>query len=371
MDRKKAAVLFGGQSSEHEVSCMSAVNVIRQIDREKYDLLLIGITKDGQWLRVDSLEAIEDGTWRQGAVRAAILPDAGRKCALLQDGERQWEEKIDVVFPVLHGLWGEDGTIQGLLEMARIPYVGCGVLSSAVSMDKLYTKIIAKNIGVPQADYEPVFREELTDMETVVRRIEGRFPYPVFIKPANSGSSRGISRAEDRKQLEEGLKEAARHDRKLLVEEFISGREVECAVFGGGRREAVASGVGEILAAAQFYDYEAKYFSEDSRTVVDPNLPEGAAEAVRRAAVALFKAVDGYGLARVDFFVRADGRIVFNEINTMPGFTAISMYPMLWEARGISKAQLIDMLLAHGLERWEKTDDETGSDNDQRHPCDG
>lgn len=371
MDRIKTAVLFGGQSSEHIVSCMSAVNVIRQIDREKYDLLLIGITEDGRWLRTDCVEDIESGAWREGTVRAVILPDAQKGCALIQDGERQWEEKIDVVFPVLHGLYGEDGTIQGLLEMARIPYVGCGVLSSAVSMDKLYTKIIAKDLGVCQAAYEPVYREELEAAQAVVERIEKRFAYPVFVKPSNAGSSRGITRAENRAQLEAGLKEAARHDRKLLVEEFIAGREVECAVFGGGSKEPEASGVGEILAAAQFYDFEAKYFNEDSRTVVDPELPGNAAEQIRRAAVNIFKAVDGYGLARVDFFVRDDGRIVFNEINTMPGFTAISMYPMLWEARGISKARLVDMLLEHGLKRWENANDERSSDNDQRHPCDG
>ncbi len=371
MARKKTAVLFGGQSSEHIVSCMSAVNVIRQIDREKYELLLIGITEDGRWLRTDRVEDIESGVWRESTVHAVILPDAGKRCALIRDGEKQWEEKIDVVFPVLHGLYGEDGTVQGLLEMARIPYVGCGVLASAISMDKLYTKIIVKDLGIRQAAYEPVYREELRQMEQVVRRIEAHFSYPVFIKPSNAGSSRGISRAENRAELEAGLHEAARHDRKLLVEEFIAGREVECAVFGGGSQEAVASGVGEILAAAQFYDFDAKYFNEDSKTVTDPELPGDAAEQIRRAAVAIFKAVDGYGLARVDFFVREDGQIVFNEINTMPGFTAISMYPMLWEARGISKARLIDMLLEHGMKRWGNTDDEGCFDNNKRNSYDG
>lgn len=219
-------------------------------------------------------------------------------------------------------------------------------------MDKLYTKIIADDLGVCQAAYEAVYREQLGDMESVVSRVEKHFSYPVFIKPSNAGSSRGVSKAENRGALIEGLLEAANHDRKILVEETIFGREVECAVFGGGRQQVMASGVGEILAAAEFYDFDAKYFNEESRTVVDPDLPEGAAEQIRQTAMEVFRAVDGYGLARVDFFVKDDGEVVFNEINTMPGFTAISMYPMLWEARGIQKDQLVEMLLAHGMERY-------------------
>lgn len=271
---------------------------------------------------------------------------------ILMDGDKIEEVKLDVVFPVLHGLYGEDGTIQGLLELARIPYVGCGVLASAVSMDKLYTKIIVSDLGIRQAEYEAVYREELSAMDQVAERIEKHFPYPVFIKPSNAGSSRGISKADNRRELMDGLTEAARHDRKILVEETIVGREIECAVFGGGASAVEASGVGEILAAAEFYDFDAKYFNEDSRTVTDPELPDGAAQRVRRAAMDIFRAVDGYGLARVDFFVKDDGEVVFNEINTMPGFTAISMYPMLWEARGISKDQLVEKLLSHGMERY-------------------
>lgn len=219
-------------------------------------------------------------------------------------------------------------------------------------MDKLYTKIIVDDLGVRQAAYEAVYREQLGHMESVVERVEKHFSYPVFIKPSNAGSSRGVTKADDRQALEAGLSEAARHDRKILVEETIIGREIECAVFGGGLKEVVASGVGEILAAAEFYDFEAKYYNEESRTVTDPELPAGAAERVRQAAMDIFRAVDGYGLARVDFFVKDDGEVVFNEINTMPGFTAISMYPMLWEARGITKDQLVDMLMAHGMERY-------------------
>ena len=236
--------------------------------------------------------------------------------------------------------------------MARVPYVGCGVLASAVSMDKLYTKIVVDALGIRQAEYEAVYREQLEDMERVVMRVEQHFSYPVFVKPSNAGSSRGVTKAENRRTLMDGLMNAAKHDRKILVEETICGREIECAVFGGGGRPVTASGVGEILAAAEFYDFDAKYFNEASRTVVNPKLPGGAAENVRQAAMAIFKAVDGYGLARVDFFVKDDGEIIFNEINTMPGFTAISMYPMLWEAQGIGKAQLVEMLLAHGMERY-------------------
>lgn len=352
MSKLQAAVIFGGQSSEHIVSCMSAVNVIEHIDRERYNVLLIGITEEGHWVKAESLEDVKSGAWRESSISAVLSPDATKKSLFLMDEGSVTEVQVHVIFPVLHGLCGEDGTIQGLLELARIPYVGCGVLASAVAMDKLYTKIIVDDLGIRQAAYEAVYREQLDQMEQVAERVEAHFSYPVFIKPSNAGSSRGVSKADDRKALMEGLMEAARHDRKILVEEMIAGREIECAVFGGGHQEVIASGVGEILAAAEFYDFEAKYYNEDSRTVTDPELPAGAAEAVRQASMAVFKAVDGYGLARVDFFVKDDGEVIFNEINTMPGFTAISMYPMLWEARGISKDRLVDMLMSHGMERY-------------------
>lgn len=352
MDRKTAVVLFGGQSSEHMVSCMSVVNVINHINREKYDVVLIGITEEGRWIKTDSVEDIENGTWKDGTVSAVISPDATMSGVILMDGDKTEIVRVDVVFPVLHGLFGEDGTVQGLLELAGIPYVGCGVLASAISMDKLYTKIVADNLGITQAAYVPVMRHDLKDMEAVVSRVEEKFSYPVFVKPSNAGSSKGVSRAGDRQELKEALTEAANHDRKILVEEMIVGREIECAVFGGGNVPVEASGVGEILAAAEFYDFDAKYNNSDSRTVVDPVLPEGATERVREAAKAIFQAVDGYGLARVDFFVKKDGSVVFNEINTMPGFTAISMYPMLWEAAGMNKDQLADRLLEHAMDRF-------------------
>lgn len=351
MKKKTIAVLFGGQSSEHVVSCMSAANIVAQIDKNKYDLLLIGITEEGRWLKADSPEEIQNGSWKESRIEAAILPDATKKSVLIKDGDSWQEISVDVAFPVLHGLYGEDGTIQGLLELAQIPYVGCGVLASAVSMDKLYTKIIVDALGIRQAAYEPVFRGQLSEMDQVVERVESRFSYPVFIKPSNAGSSKGVTKAENREALIAGLEEAARHDRKILVEEAIVGREVECAVFGGGAEPVAASGVGEILAAADFYDFDSKYYNAESKTVTDPELPGNASEIISKNAAAIFKAVDGYGLARVDFFVKQDGEVVFNEINTMPGFTAISMYPILWEARGIDKKTLVNRLIDHGLSR--------------------
>lgn len=352
MSKKNVVVLFGGQSSEHVVSCMSVQNVVANIDKEVYNVILVGITEDGRWLKVNSMEEIKNDTWRDSKEAAVLSPDARDKALLVMDGDHVEKIHVDVVFPVLHGLYGEDGTVQGILELAKIPYVGCGVLASAVSMDKLTTKILADRLGIRQAAYVPVMKDELCEMDQVVSKVEKALPYPMFIKPSNAGSSRGVSRADDREGLKTGLLEAARHDRRILVEEAIVGHEVECAVFGGGKEEVEASGVGEILAAAEFYDFDAKYNNEESRTVVDPHLPGNSAEVIRKEAVEIFKAVDGYGLSRVDFFVTEDGEVVFNEINTMPGFTSISMYSMLWAARG--KNHLINDLIEHAEKRYER-----------------
>lgn len=352
MSKKNVVALFGGQSSEHVVSCMSVQNVVANIDKEVYNVILVGITEDGRWLKVNSMEEIKNDTWRDSKEAAVLSPDARDKALLVMDGDHVEKIHVDVVFPVLHGLYGEDGTVQGILELAKIPYVGCGVLASAVSMDKLTTKILVDRLGIRQAAYVPVMKDELCRMDQVVSKVEKALPYPVFIKPSNAGSSRGVSRADDREGLKAGLLEAARHDRRILVEEAIVGHEVECAVFGGGKEEVEASGVGEILAATEFYDFDAKYNNEESRTVVDPHLPGNSAEVIRKEAVKIFKAVDGYGLSRVDFFVTEDGEVVFNEINTMPGFTSISMYPMLWAARG--KNHLINDLIEHAEKRYER-----------------
>lgn len=341
---KNIMVLFGGRSSEHEVSCVSAVTVISNINTEKYTIYAVGITKDGRWLLTDSVEEIKDGSWIYGKKQAILSPDTTEKaCYILEDGTFT-KVAIDVAFPVLHGLNGEDGTVQGLFELAGIPYVGCGVLASAVSMDKLYTKLIVDALGICQANYVAVYEEEINDT-AVYEKIEEKLGYPVFIKPSNAGSSRGVSKACNRSQLIAGLLEAVKHDRKILVEETIYGRELECAVLGNQQVEA--SGIGEVLAAAEFYDYEAKYHNAESKTVISPNLPEGKEEELRQAAVKIFRAVDGQGLSRVDFFLENEtNRVIFNEINTLPGFTAISMYPMLWQAKGLEKPELIEQLIA-------------------------
>lgn len=346
MDKKNIAVFFGGQSSEHEISCISAQTVIANINTENYHIIPIGITKEGQWLVADSPEAIADGTWRESVTHGVLSPDASRKELILEKEGVYSVMPVDVAFPVLHGYYGEDGTIQGLFELAHIPYVGCGVLASAVAMDKFYTKVIVDALGIRQADWVPVRTWEFDHMEEVLDRVEQKLAYPVFVKPSNAGSSVGVSRADNREALVKSLELAGRHDSKILVEETIVGREIECAVLGG--TEVMASGVGEIHAAveADFYDFDAKYNNPDSSTVIDPEFPEGVREQVRENAVAIFKAIDGYGLSRVDFFLTADtNEVVFNEINTLPGFTAISMYPTLWEAQGISKPELVERLI--------------------------
>ena len=345
MNKKRAAVIFGGQSSEHEISCLSAVTIIDNINRDTYDVLIIGITKEGKWLKVNSIEDIKDGSWKNSQAAAVVSPDREHHGAIVIEDGRMEIVKIDVIFPALHGLFGEDGTVQGIFELSGIPYVGCGVLASAVSMDKGYTKIIADTLGIRQAEYVLVHSSDLEDMQGVIECIESKLNYPVFVKPCNAGSSRGVSKASDRKSLSAGLTEAARHDVKILVEETIVGREIECAVLGGS--DVRASGVGEILAASDcaFYDYDAKYINAASKTVIDPDLPEKTVEEIRKDAVEIFKAVGGFGLSRVDFFVTKENEVVFNEINTLPGFTSISMYPTLWENRGISKSQLVEKLL--------------------------
>lgn len=352
MMKKIIAVLFGGQSSEHEVSCMSAANIISNINKEYYEMILIGITKEGKWLKVNSLEEIQNGTWKNSDIEAVLSPDAKDKAVLLIEKDKVRKQKVDVVFPALHGLYGEDGTIQGILELAQIPYVGCGVLASSIAMDKLYTKIVVNTLGIRQAEYVAVRKRELSDMKNVIDKVENTLKYPVFVKPSNAGSSCGVSKAQNGEELEKALNKAAEYDRKILVEETIIGRELECAVLGG--RDGEASGVGEILAAADFYDYDAKYNNQESKTVLSPVLPEGKEEEIRKATVEIFKALDGYGLSRVDFFLEESTKeVIFNEMNTLPGFTGISMYPKLWEAKGIGKEELINKLIETALERAE------------------
>ena len=350
MDKMVLALIYGGQSSEHEVSCMSAATVISAVNTDKYELVKIGITKDGRWI-LNEGDSVVPGSWENGDVRAILSPDAGvHGLILLKDGKAEMK-RVDVVCPVLHGLYGEDGTIQGVCELAKIPYIGCGVLSSAVSMDKVFTKEVIERFPVVQAKYVAVRKKELEDRGTVIQRIEETIPYPVFVKPANAGSSRGVSKARNREELAAALAFAAAEDSKILVEETIVGRELECAVLQDGG-EILVSGVGEILAAAEFYDYDAKYNDSNSRTLTDPVLPEGKEEEIRRTARTVFDAVDGRGLARVDFFLeQGTDRVIFNEINTLPGFTSISMYPMLFDKKGIKLKELVERLICSAFER--------------------
>ena len=350
MDKKTIVILFGGQSSEHEVSCISATTIIKNLDRERYNVYTVGITREGRWLLFEGdVSLIKNGEWVKKSKPAIISPDATEKELIVLDELKKI--KIDVVFPVLHGLYGEDGTIQGLLELAKIPYVGCGVLASSVAMDKVYTKIVVDTLNVRQAKYVIVNKEDLLAIEDVQQKVEETLDYPVFIKPSNAGSSVGITKAHNREELETGLIKASEHDRKILVEETITGREIECAVLGG---DAVrASGVGEIISAAEFYDYDAKYNNAESKTIISPELPKEVIKSIRTQAVQIFKAIDGYGLARVDFFVEKDtNEVVFNEINTLPGFTSISMYPMLWEEKGLSISELLNKLIQSALKRY-------------------
>lgn len=350
MSKKTVAVIFGGVSSEHDISCISAHTVIENIDRDLYEVIMIGITKTGDWLLVNDLEAVSDGSWTNGKEMAVILPDRSFDGILIKNESGYREVHIDVAFPVLHGLNGEDGTIQGLFEMSGIPYVGCGVLASAAGMDKLTTKRVVAPLNIKQAGYVAVHYNHLYNFDETADEVESRFPYPVFVKPSNAGSSKGVSKAVNREALRVAIDEAAKHDSRILIEETIVGREIECAVLGGEKVQA--TGVGEILAAADFYDFDAKYNNAESKTVIDPELPEGVRDKIREDAMAIFKALDGFGLSRVDFFVTNDTHeVVFNEINTLPGFTNISMYPMLWAACGLEKKELITKLIEMAPER--------------------
>ncbi len=342
--KKEIAVIFGGQSSEHEVSCKSVMNVLNHMDTDKYNIHRIGITKEGRWLFVKDSKSIEDGSWREGTVQAIISPDSQDHGMLLIAEDSCRCVHIDVAYPVLHGLMGEDGTIQGLFELSGIPYVGCGVLSSSVSMDKISTKIFVDRLGIRQAKYVVDIERDTRNIEDTMNQVEETLGYPVFVKPSNAGSSQGVSKAQNRDELAEAIALAKQHDHRVLIEENIVGREIECAVLGGD--DPKASRIGEVLAAAEFYDFDAKYNNDESRTIVDPQMPEQVKEEVREDAVKVFKAVSGYGLSRVDFFVEKDtNQVVFNEINTLPGFTSISMYPMLWEDMGLSKSELIDAII--------------------------
>ncbi|HXG50087.1 MAG TPA: D-alanine--D-alanine ligase [candidate division Zixibacteria bacterium] len=352
MKRKlRVAVLYGGKSAEHEISLISARNVVAAMDRRKYRVEAIAIDGRGRWYLDERQRLLSGGARRVPARRAgtllAVLPGGGGRSLIPVSAHRALQA-IDVVFPVLHGPFGEDGTVQGLLELMDLPFVGAGVLGSALGMDKDVMKRLLRDAGIPVARFLAFTSAERESIDFgSVRRLLG---LPLFVKPANLGSSVGISKAGDRDEFERAVREAFRFDRKILVEQFVAGREIECSVLGNER--PVASLPGEIVTRHEFYSYRAKYVDAHGAELVIPaRLPERVVEAVRRTAVRTFQVLGCEGMARVDFFVKRGGRVVVNEINTIPGFTQISMYPKLWEASGVSYPALIDRLIELALER--------------------
>lgn len=339
--KKKIAILFGGQSTEHEVSRVSAASVLKNIDQAKYEIYPIGITKDGKWFGYNGkVENIENGLWEK---------DEEQKTP---NGQNiLFNKEVEVVFPVMHGLYGEDGTIQGLCKLLNIPFVGPGVLSSALCMDKVYTKYVLENFGVKQAEYVVVNKFGYNkDKKKFIKDIEDHLGYAVFIKPSNSGSSVGITKAHNREELIKGLEEALKYDRKVLVERAINAREVEVAVLGNDEPKAAVPG--EIIPAKEFYDYEAKYQNEASKLLIPAALNEDGLENIKKLAIDIYKMLDCQGMSRVDFLVDKDTEEVYlNEINTLPGFTSISMYPKLWKASGKEYSKLIDELIELAVDR--------------------
>ncbi len=387
MKKLRVGILFGGRSGEHEISLLSAASVFKAIDTNKYEVVPIGITKDGRWLTASDAESLLHGKAGEGArptlgptLRAGD-PDTTTSAAILQNGEavvfppephkssmtlfqadapvRRASDRainVDIIFPVLHGTFGEDGTIQGLLELADIPYVGAGVLGSAAGMDKDIMKSLFRAAGLAIVKHVTVLRSEWESAPKKGQKlVESKLKYPVFVKPANLGSSVGISKARDRKELGPAIDEAAKFDRKIVIEEGVGGkknkaREIECSVLGNDKPEA--SVPGEIVPSAEFYDYSAKYLDEGSQLIIPAKLTKAETKKVQDLAIAGFRAVDCSGLARVDFLMDPKSRKIYlNEINTMPGFTSISMYPKLWAASGVEYSELISRLIQLGLDR--------------------
>ena len=395
MAKLRVGILFGGRSGEHEVSLLSAASVVNAIDKTKYEVVPIGITKDGRWLTAEHAERLLKGKGEEQADKSSRSaqatqlragdPEATPGAAVLATGEsvvvppeparrdaglapfqtdanlRRASDRainVDVIFPVLHGTFGEDGTIQGLLELADIAYVGAGVLGSSAGMDKDIMKSLFRAAGLPIVKHVTVLRSQFEgEPKKVKKLVESKLKYPVFVKPANLGSSVGISKAHDRKELGPAIAEAAKFDRKIVIEEGVGGkknkaREIECAVLGND--DPKASIAGEIVPCKEFYDYDAKYLAEGSELMIPAKITKAEMKTVQRLAIAAFQAVDCTGLARVDFLMGPKSRKIYvNEINTMPGFTAISMYPKLWGATGLPYPELIDRLIRLGIERHE------------------
>ena len=343
----KVAVIFGGMSTEHDVSIVSGISIIKNLNQNKYEIYPIYIDENGDWYKyTKKIEEI-------GTV------EVGDKLKEIEKIENpmNYLKQMDCIFPVLHGLYGEDGTVQGLFELLKIPYVGCKVLASSICMDKVYAKIIFEKAGLNQAKYVYIrkdkekyryiannFEETICTLEDAAKEVEEKLEYPMFVKPSNSGSSVGIRKVKNKKELEEAIKYAGKYDNKILVEQGIIGREIECAVLGN--EEVLASCVGEVLSAEEFYSFDSKYKNSQSRTVIPANIEKNISEEIRKQAIKAYKAAGGAGLSRVDFFVEnGTNKIIINEINTMPGFTAISMYPKLFEAVGIKYTELLDKII--------------------------
>ena len=362
--KKRVAVIFGGRSGEHEVSLASAASVISALDKEKYEVLPVGITKSGRWLTSgDSMKALKEGltgtpqlpaadTTPSGSLVRREVSPATRELVPGICGESFPE--VDVVFPVLHGPYGEDGTLQGLLELADVPYVGAGVAASALGMDKALMKAVFQAAGLPVADWLLVLRKDWVDHpDAILVQIENKLGYPCFTKPANLGSSVGVSKCQSRQELTRGMDDAGQYDRKIVVEWAVpNAREIECSVLGND--VAVASVLGEVIPCNEFYDYKAKYIDGRSELIIPADLPEESSNEIRRMAVLAYRLIDCAGMARVDFLVRGDtGEVFLSELNTIPGFTDISMYPKLWEASNLPYSELVDRLIELALERYE------------------
>ena len=347
------AVIFGGVSSEHEVSRMSVTSILENLSNERYEVHMVGITKEGRWLLYTGpVEDILSGAWEQGPVTPAFLsPDPSvHGLVALRDGKAETIH-VDVIFPALHGKNGEDGTIQGLFQLSGIPYVGCDTESSAICMDKAVTHSLLSSADIEQAHYLWFYADRFDAApDTIKNKIQARLDFPVFVKPSNAGSSVGVSKVERFEDLDQAIRKAAREDKKVVVEEGITGQEVEVAVLGN--RDCDASIVGEIGASAQFYDYDDKYINGTSQLYIPARIPQEVSEKIRQTAVRAYRLLGCSGLARVDFFVTAgDNRVILNEINTLPGFTSISMYPKLWMAMGLSYWELLDKLIELALQR--------------------
>lgn len=351
MSKKTIAVLFGGASSEHDVSTVSAKGILSNINKEKYNLVLLGISKGGEWfLFNDDINLLPNDEWlnSKSLKKAFISPDTEVHGIVTEDGEQIY---VDAVFPVLHGKNGEDGTVQGLLQLARIPFVGCDSTSSGVCMDKGITNAVLDAVGIKQAGWTAFSEYEYRkNPDEYIASAIKKLSLPIFVKPANAGSSVGISKAANETELKDGIEIAFKEDKKVVLEEFIEGSEVECAVLGN--EDPVAAEVGEVLAAAEFYDFDAKYNNPESQTLIPARLSDEKRNEIRETALNAYKALGCEGLSRVDFFVRKDnGDVLLNEINTIPGQTPISMYPKLFEAVGVEYTELIDRLIELALAR--------------------